>query len=358
MQPREGDTAPINVKTLDLGGLEMLAQSMGQPSYRGRQLFEWIYGKHAQSFKEMTNLPLAFREALAARCFLESAALAALKTSQDGTAKALFTLRSGRQIETVLIPEESAERFTACVSSQVGCAMGCTFCATGLMGFSQNLTPGEIYDQARFMDALARKRFGRGLTNIVYMGMGEPLLNYASVLQSLALFSDPHAMDFAARRITVSTVGLARRIRAFADDDPGANLAVSLHAPTAEKRSQILPVSRGHATGLGPLLESLQYYTRRTRRRVTFEYCLFLGFNDTTGDARTLVDICRRVHSKVNLIMYNPVPGLDFARTTEARLNAFARTLADAGVTVTVRRSRGQDIDAACGQLFAAQQQA
>ena len=347
---------PLNLTALGLPGLEALAIRLGEPEYRGRQLFRWIYGKGVRSFGAMTNLPADFRQVLTAQCSLESIALAALQTSRDGTAKALFRLSSGRLVEAVLIPDEVADRYTACVSSQVGCAMGCTFCATGLLGFSQNLTPGEIYDQAYFLTGLARERFGRGLTNVVFMGMGEPLLNYTQVLASLTLLSHPEALGLAPRRITVSTVGLARRIRSFADDDPGVNLAVSLHAPTEEKRSQILPVNRAHATGLSALLESLQYYSRTTRRRVTFEYCLFQGFNDTEADARALVRICRRVHSKVNLIMYNAVAGVSFERTTDARMNSFARILADHGVTVTVRRSRGQDIDAACGQLAAAEQ--
>lgn len=347
--------ARINLKGLDYAGLESLAVRLGEPPYRGRQLFRWIYGRGIDSFADMTDLPVAFRDELRARCTLESVAQSSLKTSKDGTAKALFRLASGRLVESVLIPDVSAGRYTACVSSQVGCAMGCTFCATGRMGFSQNLTPGEIFDQARTLDCLARERFGRGLTNVVFMGMGEPLLNYRPVLTSLALLSHPHALGLSLRRITVSTVGLARRIQTFAKDNPGVNLAVSLHAPTEEKRSRILPISRGHATGLDALLESLRYYCRTTRRRITFEYCLFLGFNDTADDAHALVRICRQVHSKVNLIMYNAVAGVSFERTSEARLNAFARILAEHRVPVTVRRSRGQDIDAACGQLAASE---
>jgi len=336
---------------LGLAGLEDLVVALGEPPYRGQQLFQWIYGHNVRTFAAMTNLPKAFREVLAERCSLESITLAILQTSRDGTAKALFTLTSGHQIESVLIPDESAGRYTACVSSQVGCAMGCTFCATGQMGLSQNLTPGEIFDQALFLDGLAQERFGRGLTNVVFMGMGEPLLNYAHVLTSLELLSHPQALGLAPRRITISTVGLARRIRTLADDNPGANLAVSLHAPTTEKRNQIVPINRRHSAGLDALIESLQYYTRTTRRQITFEYCLFLEFNDTEDDARALAQICRRVRSKVNLLMYNAVADLNYARTTEERLNAFVRILVSHGITVTVRRSRGEDIDAACGQL-------
>ena len=349
MQPSR--TQRLNLLTLGLSGLEDLAVEYGEPAYRGHQLFQWIYGKGERAFGSMTNLPLAFRDTLSSSCTLESVTPVTLKTSQDKTAKAILRLPSGRLVEAVLIPDESAGRFTACVSSQVGCAMGCTFCATGRMGFSQNLSPGEIYDQAFFLDRLTRERFDRRLTNVVFMGMGEPLLNYDAVLSSIDLLSHPHGLRLARRRITVSTVGLARRIRRFADDDPGTRLAVSLHAPTDESRSKILPINRAHATGLTPLLESLQYYCHTTGRQVTFEYCLFLGFNDKTADASALVNLCRKINSKVNLIMYNAIPDVNFSRTTEKRLNRFMRLLADHGVVVTVRRSRGQDIDAACGQL-------
>ena len=339
------------IKALSPEGFETLATDLGHESYRGRQLFEWVYKKGTHSVEEMTNLPKTFRNSLASHCTFSPLSLVQLQTSRDGTAKALFTLDSGRKVETVLIPSEEAKRFTACVSSQVGCAMGCTFCATGLMGFQQNLLPGEIYDQVLFMDRLARERYRRGLSNVVFMGMGEPLLNYSNVRRSLDLISHPGALGLSRRRITVSTVGLARRIRVMADDDPGARLAISLHAPTQEKRSQILPINRRLGTGLDTLLESIKYYCARTRRRVTFEYCLFKGFNDTEEDALALARICSQVRCLVNLIMYNAVEGLSFERTTEARLEAFMQRLASRGVRVTVRRSRGEDIDAACGQL-------
>ena len=353
---RSSQAPRINLKTLDPPGLESLALRLGEPAYRGRQLLQWLHGKGVRSFGAMTNLPAAFRAKLQAHCTIDSITLATVRTSDDGTTKALFSLLSRRLVEAVLIPDPAAGRFTACVSSQVGCAMDCAFCATGRMGFSQNLTPGEIYDQAYYLNTLAHERFGHGLTNVVYMGMGEPLLNYDSVRTSLTLLTHPQAMGLAPRRITVSTVGLARRIRMFADEDLGVNLAVSLHAPTEEKRSRILPVNRSHATGLNTLLESLQYYCRTTRRRITFEYCLFLDFNDTEEDARALVRICRQLRSKVNLIMYNAVAGLRFMRTTEERLNRFMRILASHKVPVTVRRSRGEDIEAACGQLATTRQ--
>ena len=346
---------PVNIKALGLDELEVLAQSLGQPAYRGRQLFQWLYGKGAASFEAMTNLPKSFRQTLDEVAVLDTISRSALQTARDETAKGLFTLTSGRQVEAVLIPDleqdGTARRLTVCVSSQVGCAMACSFCATGLMGFQQNLTPGEIFDQVRQMNTLAHERYGRGITNVVFMGMGEPLLNYDNVLRSLDVLTHTDGFGLAPRRITVSTVGLARRIKQLADDRPRVNLAVSLHAPTDDKRSSIMPVNRAAATDLTALKDALRHYTRTTGRRITYEYCMFHGFNDTAEDARHLADVVAWAPSKVNLIMYNPVEGLGFTRTSEEGLNAFIRILVQRGVTVTVRRSRGQDIDAACGQL-------
>ena len=349
------EAQPVDLKALGRAELEAFAERMGQPAYRGRQLFKWIYGKGATSFEEMTDLPKAFRERLAQTAVLERIRPETLQTGGDGTAKALFTLSTGRQVEAVLIPgfdeDGDPHRLTVCVSSQVGCAMGCTFCATGLMGFQQNLTAGEIFDQVWEMNRLAERRYGRRITNIVYMGMGEPLLNYANVLKSTEALTHPDGMGLSPRRITVSTVGLARRIRALADDETRFNLAVSLHAPTDAQRSRIMPVNRRAATDLTALREAIRYYTEKTGRPVTYEYCMFAGVNDREEDARRLADVAAWAPSKVNLIMYNPVEGLGFARTSEDDLDRFIRVLVARGVTVTVRRSRGQDIDAACGQL-------
>jgi 23S rRNA (adenine2503-C2)-methyltransferase len=347
-----------DLKSLSEAELETFAEAQGQPSYRGRQLFRWLYDKGAGSFEEMTSLPKDFRHALAKAATIGTLRPAGRQTADDQTVKALFRLPSGREIETVLIPtldaRGDAQRLTVCVSSQVGCAMGCAFCATGLMGFRENVPAGLIYEQVRRMDALAQERFGRGVTNVVYMGMGEPLLNYDGVVRSIGLLTHEKAhFRLSPRRITVSTVGLARRIRDLASGDPGSRLAVSLHAPTDEKRSAIMPVNESEKTNLGALEGALRQYHDATGREVTYEYCLFRNFNDSEADARRLAEIARWVPSKVNLLMYNPVEGLTgrFERTSEERLDAFAGALAREGVTVTVRRSRGQSIDAACGQL-------
>ncbi len=347
--------ARVDVKSLDLDGMRTLAASLGEPAYRGTQLYRWVHGHAAMTFAEMTDLPRSFRQTLAANASIGAVRVVEVQTGADKTAKMLLELPSGRRIEAVLIPDSGKEgipgRLTACVSSQVGCAMACAFCATGLMGFQENLTAGAIVDQVRLLDGLARRRFGRGLTNVVFMGMGEPLLNYRNVLLSTSLLTDPALLGLAPRRLTVSTVGLARRIRQLADDQPRVNLAVSLHAPSQEKRDSIMPSVRSEATDLSALRAALSYYARTTSRAVTFEYCLFRDFNDSESDAKQLAAFSNAVPSKVNLIQYNPVAGLPFERTSESQLNAFIRVLLGRGVTVTVRRSRGQDIDAACGQL-------
>ncbi len=345
-----------NLFTLSREELEAYAIEAGQPAFRGRQLYKWMYGKGARSFAEMTDLPKAFREKLESDAEILSLEPGETQVASDRTIKCLFTLPSGRRVESVLIPdfdnENKAKRLTVCVSSQVGCAMGCSFCATGLMGFKQNLNAAEIYDQVWQLNTLALEHFGRPVTNIVYMGMGEPMQNYKNVMLSTDLLSDPDGLGLSPKRITVSTVGLARRIRQLADDETRFNLAVSLHAPTDEKRSSIMPVNRNEQTDIKALMDALKYYTRKTGRRITFEYCMFHEFNDTREDALNLAALSRQIPSKINLIMYNQVEDVPFKQTSETRLNTFIQTLTSKGALVTVRRSRGQDIDAACGQLL------
>ena len=346
-----------DLKALDRAGLEDYARSLGQPAFRGRQLFQWLFGKGATTFGQMTDLPKALREQLEAEASISTLEEIRRQTATDQTVKCLFRLASGREVESVLIPDfdedGNAKRLTVCVSSQVGCAMGCHFCATGLMGFHQNLTAGEIVDQVRAMQAISEERFGRGVTNVVYMGMGEPLQNYAAVMRSTAILTDPDALGLSPKRITVSTVGLARRIRQLADDAAPFRLAISLHAPTDPQRSAIMPVNRSEKTDLAALEDAVRHYHAQTGKRVTYEYCMFAGLNDSETDAKNLAAVARWAPSKVNLIMYNPVEGTAFAPTDERSLNRFIRVLVDEGVRVTVRRSRGQDIDAACGQLAA-----
>lgn len=345
-----------DLRALSPSELETWVTSMGEPRWRASQLLRWMYAsKPVDSFESMTNLSTSLRSRLAQHVSMDRLRLQTLMTAQDQTVKALLQLPSGRSIESVLIPSfndlHQATRMTVCVSSQVGCAMGCAFCATGKMGFLENLTCGQIVEQVTMMREISQERFGRDISNVVYMGMGEPLLNYRSVLSSLQILTHPDAVGVSPRRITVSTVGLARRIRDLAEDAPKIGLAVSLHSPIESKRSSIMPVNRSVATDLTALEPAMRYHTKSTGRKLTFEYCLFRGFNDSSDDARKLARLCHRVHAKVNIIMYNRVPGIDFERTGEERLNEFMGLLSERGVTVTVRRSRGSDIAAACGQL-------
>ncbi len=355
-------TRRVDLKAMDRAELEAFAVSLGEPAFRGRQLFRWLYARGAEGFEEMTDLPRALRERLADVAEVSGVEEVRRQAATDGTLKFLFRLPSDRTVESVLIPDHDdagrAKRLTVCVSSQVGCAMGCHFCATGLMGFHENLTAGQIFDQVRHLNGVAEEHFGRGVTNVVYMGMGEPLQNYAAVTKSLRLLTDPDGLGLSPKRITVSTVGLARRIRQLADDQaeghvPPAGLALSLHAPTDPQRSAIMPVNRSEKTDLAALEDAVKHYHARTGRRITYEYCVFEGVNDSAEDARHLAAVTRWAPSKVNLIVYNPVPSAPFRSPGEAGLQRFIRALVREGVTVTVRRSRGQDIDAACGQLAA-----
>jgi len=358
-------TPATNLRALSVAELEAFVKDLGEPAFRGRQLYRWLWARGAASFDAMTDLPKAFRERLSEVATLGLPRLSLLQQATDGTLKALLTLDSGRSIETVLIPdfepsgdddlEPQARRLTVCVSSQVGCAMGCDFCATGTMGFRQNLDAGEIAGQVLMMEQIAQERFGRGVSNVVFMGMGEPLLNYDAVQKAIGTLTHKDGLGLGAKRITVSTVGLARRIRDLADAGVRHGLAVSLHAPFDAKRSAIMPVNRREATDLAALRDAIRYFARTTGQRVTYEYCMFKGFNDSEADARELAKIAAVAPSKVNLIMYNPVEGLPYQPTDEATLNRFIRILVDKGVIVTVRRSRGQEIDAACGQLAVAQ---
>lgn len=344
-----------NLKAMGPSALVRFAEDLGEPSFRGNQLFSWIYGKGVTDFDAMTNLPRSLRETLQDTARTPQITLRTRKKSTDGTIKCLFELPSGRRIETVLIPDfddrGNARRLTVCVSSQVGCALGCKFCATGKMGFHENLTAGEIFDQVWFMNEIAREEYDRKITNVVFMGMGEPFMNYDNVLKSIRILTHEKGMHLSWKRFTISTVGLARRIEQLADEDLKCYLAVSLHAPTNEQRSSIMPVNRAEKTDLQALRSALKYYYEQQERPVTYEYCMFDGFNDSPEDAMNLARITRWIPSKVNLIMYNQVAGTGFNRTPEKKLDRFVSILVDRGVTVTVRRSRGEDIDAACGQL-------
>ncbi len=342
-----------DLKSLSKAQLIQLCEELGIEKFRAKQLFQWLYQKGASSFDEMTNLSKELRDRLATIAFIRSISLAQKQVSRDGTTKFLFDLFDQRQVEAVLIPEffpdGVADRLTVCVSSQVGCVFGCSFCATGKMGFFRNLTPGEIVDQITVINTYAMETFGKKITNIVYMGMGEPLHNYQSVISSTTILTDKLGLELSPKRITVSTVGLAKQIKQIADEGHEFNLAISLHAPVDDKRDKIMPINA--SLNLGALKEALQYYYTKTQKPVTFEYLLFDEFNDTDEDAKSLATISKWLPSKVNIIMYNNVLGVELQRAREDRLNKFMRALTKYNVRATVRRSRGDDIDAGCGQL-------
>ncbi|MGM0507267.1 MAG: 23S rRNA (adenine(2503)-C(2))-methyltransferase RlmN [Bacteroidota bacterium] len=355
----ETKTAPndtqIDLKSLTREELGELCEELGLPSYRTTQLTRWLHQKGVRSFDEMSNLSKELRDKLAERYTIRHINVDQRQTSDDGTVKYLFRLddETDEKIESVLIPDlqpdGTAKRLTVCVSSQVGCVFGCSFCATGKMGLFRNLSPGEIVDQVRMIDRDAQEVYGKGVTNVVYMGMGEPLHNYKSVVESAALLSSEAGLELSPKRITVSTVGLTRQIEQLADEKRPFRLAISLHAAHDAKRTEIMPINE--SLNLKRLEKAVRYYHRKTELPVTYEYLLFDHFNDHVKDARQLSTIAHWIPSKVNIIMYNPVAGVTLKRAREDRLDAFMKELISHGVTATVRRSRGDDIDAGCGQL-------
>ncbi len=349
----------INLSALNKEELSGFCKELGLERYRSDQLFQWIHQKNAGSFDEMTNLPKALRERLVEKAELKGVRKVRESRSRDGTIKCLFRLHDDKLVEAVLIPElyedGAADRLTVCVSSQVGCAFGCRFCATGKMGFLRNLSVGEITGQVLSINTLAEAGYGKRITNIVYMGMGEPFHNYGPVVDSAGILCDPLGLGLSPRRITISTVGLTRQIRQYADEKRPWNLAISLHAADDEKRRQIMPINEKR--DLAALRTAIEHYYRTMHLPVTYEYLLFDRFNDSPEDARKLAKIARWVPSKVNIIMYNHVEGVTLHRAPEERLNHFLSELTRQGARATVRRSRGDDIDAGCGQLAISEQE-
>jgi 23S rRNA (adenine2503-C2)-methyltransferase len=321
--------------------LRALAEELGQPAYRGDQLAKWLYEKGARDVEAMSDLPKAFREALrAAEWQVPALTEVTHREAPDGTTKFLFRAADGREIESVWIPYP--DRVTACISSQVGCAMRCAFCATGQLGFERNLTPGEIVDQVLAMQAL----MGRRISNIVYMGMGEPMLNYDHVLTSVRLLNK--AIGIAMRQITISTVGLVPQIQKLAQEKLQLTLALSLHAPNDTLRDQLVPVNTRFK--LRDLHDAVKEYEEVTGRRVTLEYIMLGGVNDAQSHADELIAWSRGLHVHINLIPYHPT-GAEFSATPPAAIRQFARRLEEAGFPTAVRAERGLEIEAACGQL-------
>lgn len=325
--------------------MEALAESLGVPRYHGRQLARWIFGRSVTDLEAMTDLPRDFRAALAARATADVPEVERRTPSQDGSHKLVLRYADGARVQAVLMPD--GDRLTLCVSTQVGCGFGCTFCFTGTMGLERNLSAGEIVGQV----VAARQGLAAGerITHIVYMGMGEPLANYSATVKSLRLLTDPQAFGFSPRRITVSTVGLVSGIERLAKESLKVNLAISLHATSNEIRDRIMPVNRGFA--IEELLAACRRFPLPFRQRMTFEYVLLEDVNDSVEDARRLVKLLKGIRGKINLIPFNDWEGSGFARPPLPRILAFQAVLLEHGITATIRWSKGEDIGAACGQL-------
>ena len=353
------DAQKPGLRSLSLEELQLLVDRMGEKPYRARQLFRWLHFRGAGAFEEMSDLPRPFRERLFNDTRLDTLTIDAVQQSSDGTRKYRLRTQDGKLIEAVYMPDLDGEaddgvvgiRRTLCVSTQVGCAMGCSFCMTATMGLVRNLTAGEIADQVYRVNADLRAlgiSGDRPLTNLVYMGMGEPLHNYASVMRSLELLLHPEGANFSHRHITVSTSGLVPNIVRFGEESQ-VKLAVSLNATTDEQRAQLMPVDK--KWNIAALLDAVRKFPSKQGRRVTFEYVLLRGVNDTEADAVRLAALLKGMPVKVNLIPYNENPGLGFGDPGEARLQAFRKILIAREVTTMVRKNRGRDIAAACGQL-------
>ena len=340
-----------SIKSLTLDSLSARLSALGQPAYRAKQVMQWLYGRRAGSFAGMSDLPNALRQQLEQEFGFVDLQPVRTLGSKDTTLKYLFRLADGSLIESVLIPAspalygEASDRRTLCISTQVGCAYGCKFCASGLDGWSRNLEPGEIVEQVLRAEELSGER----VSNIVFMGMGEPLANFANVMAAISIINAPWGVGLGARHITLSTSGLVPQIRQLADQPLQVRLAVSLHGATDAVREQIMPVNRKY--NVASLLEACAYYTQRKKQWLTFEYILIDGVNDRPEDAVALVRAARKVKAKVNCIPYNNVEGLEWKRPSEARQDAFMAVLEEARIPATIRREKGHDIAAACGQL-------
>ena len=336
-----------DIREISQEELEQFFLENNQQKFRIKQLNEWLWGKGSNSFDQMSSLSKDLRELLNEKFEFKSAKIDQEFKSSDGTIKFSFKLFDDKLVEGVLIP--SKKRVTACISSQIGCSLDCTFCATGTMGLSRNLSSSEIFDQVFKLNEESERNYGRLLTNIVFMGMGEPLLNYNNLLKAIHHITSEKGMGISPRRITVSTAGLSKQIMKLADDEVKFNLAISLHSAIDEIRSEIMSIN--DSVNLQTLKESIRYFYEKTNNRVTYEYILFKDLNDDLDAARRLAAFCRISPCKVNLIEYNTVEGFNFAKSTEENTEGFIEFLEHRNIIVHLRKSKGKDIDAACGQL-------
>jgi 23S rRNA (adenine2503-C2)-methyltransferase len=341
-------TQQKNIRHITLPEIEEYINSIGEKKFRAKQVYEWLWQKHAHSFEEMTNISKDLRSKLSEDFSLPALKINTTQHSEDGTIKSRFETVEGHLVEGVLIPTEN--RQTACVSSQIGCSLSCKFCATGYMDKKRNLTYDEIYDEVVYINQQAEKTSGKKLTNIVFMGMGEPLLNYNNVMKAIERIGAEDGLAMSHRRITVSTAGVAKMIRKLGDDKVRFKLALSLHAANDKKRNEIMPINESN--NIKALIDALNYFYKQTKNEITFEYILFKNFNDSQKDADELVKIYRQVPADlVNIIEYNPIDAFKFTKPDEETTDNFMSYLEANRVNAKLRRSRGKDIDAACGQL-------
>lgn len=340
-------TKQKDIRTLSLDQLKDHFVTIGEKPFRAKQVYDWLWSKNLHSFEEMTNLSKNLREQLTQDFVINPVSVDQLQKSNDGTIKNGVKLHDGLMVESVLIPTET--RTTACVSSQVGCSLNCEFCATAKLKRMRNLEVAEIVDQVALIDRQSKMYFDRPLSNIVFMGMGEPMMNYKNVVEAIHKITKPEGLGMSPRRITVSTSGIPKMIKMLADENLKVKLALSLHTAIEKKRNEIMPFSEKFP--LSEIMEALQYWFQKTDSPITFEYCVWGGINDGEEDIKALIKYCKQVPSKVNLIQYNPIGEGKFDHRSMAAEERYVKELQKAGVTVMVRKSRGGDIDAACGQL-------
>ncbi len=337
-----------NLRHIPVDVLEQTLTEWGEPKFRIKQIKDWIWVKNIGSIEEMSNISKELRAKLHDLFYIPKVSIDHSQFSEDGTVKSRFRLHDDRFVEGVLIPTD--KRMTACVSSQVGCSLSCKFCATGYMKRMRNLDWDEIVDEVTLIDSISQERYNKKLTNIVFMGMGEPLLNYKNMMQAIERITSPEGLGMSPRRITVSTAGVSKMIRQLGDDGVKFKLALSLHAANDAKRNEIMPINESN--DLKTLIESLNYFYQKTKSEITLEYILFSEFNDSLEDAAELVKVYRQIPADlVNIIEYNPIEMADFKKPNEAVTDRFMDYLAKHRVNARLRRSRGKDIDAACGQL-------
>lgn len=336
-----------NIRSNPLKDIVSDLEQIGEKKFRAKQVYEWLWKKGARTFVDMHNISNKVTDHLKENYFIDALWISDQQKSSDGTIKCAFTSYDNHITEGVLIPTSS--RVTACISSQVGCSLACKFCATGRLKLMRNLGPGEIYDQVKLLNELSIKEYGQHLSNIVFMGMGEPLLNYKNMIRGIEMITSEDGLHISPKRITVSTAGIAKMITRMGDEEVKFNLALSLHAANDEKRSEIMEIN--DTNNLEALAESLRHFYAQTKSRVTFEYIIFKDFNDELKDAKELADFCKNVPVKINIIEYNPIDDGEFQQADPKKVDAFAAYLESLNLIVNVRRSRGKDIDAACGQL-------